>query len=99
MAYGTRRCCLEDEERAFCKGQVGFVKLLVGVYENPNSAGGAVFTRWRQWAVSRPIAKPPKLLHTSFVEKQGRLGFDLQRSRKFECQTPQENTKQKGGFP
>ena len=91
---------MDDEEWAVCEGRIGCVGLpVVGVYKSPNPTGGTVLRRWLQRDVRRPITKPPELLHTPFVEKQGVVGSDVQRSRKFECETPQEETKQKGGFP
>jgi len=66
-------------------------------HKGPNPAKRTVSRLQR--GVNIPIVELYKFFHTPLVEKQGAVGLDLQRSRKFECQAPQENAKQKNGFP
>ena len=75
----------------------GFVNSPVGIYKSPNPARGAA-TRFQR-LVGPHFFKPLELLHTGLMEKQGVVGFDLQRGGKLECETAQEETEEKYGLP
>jgi len=76
MAYGTRICCLDNEERAAPEHRSGYVEFVVGVHKSPDPAERG---RTRlQSGVGEPPINMDKFLHASFMEKQGVAGHDLQ---------------------